>query len=246
MGRRDLTERTSWDDAHGAVAYTADALALAGEDGDKAVGALAGPTEKLLKSWETLDIERRARRRAVGKAHALVRRRDMQADKVVIDLHNDVLSAVKQDRDTPLFRRLFPDPLSTVVRMSLESELPELRALSLKLAEEETPGSLRKAHTKALDEAIKQGETAVRAREEAFAAAGRTSARIAAWREDANAVLLGVEGALKQIASQRKLDTDWVDAFFPAAERGKAKKKDGPVADPAAPGAPAPGAPPGK
>ena len=40
MARRKLTERTSWDDGHGAAAYLADALALAGEDGDKAVGAL--------------------------------------------------------------------------------------------------------------------------------------------------------------------------------------------------------------
>ena len=42
----------------------------------------------------------------------------------------------------------------------------------------------------------------------------------------ANATLLGVEGALKQIASQRKLGNDWVDAFFPTVDRGKKKDKE--------------------
>ena len=41
MGRRDLNEKTGWDDGYGYVAYVADALGLVGEDGDKEVGALA-------------------------------------------------------------------------------------------------------------------------------------------------------------------------------------------------------------
>jgi hypothetical protein len=234
MGRRDLSDRTAWDDGHGAVAYTTDALALAGEDGDKAVGALAHAAEKLLARWEALDIDRRAKRRAVGKSHALVRRRDLQADTVATDLHNDTLGLVKQDRSAGLFTRLFPATLSVVVRMSLESELPVLRTLAHKLAEEETPAALKKAHTKLLGEAIEKGEGAIRGREEAFAAAGRVSAKIASWREDANAVLLGIEGALKQIAAERKLGTDWVDTFFPTAERGKKGKKDKKAKDPEA------------
>lgn len=225
MGRRDLSDRTAWDDGHGSVAYTADALALAGEDGDKATGALAHAAEKLLVRWEALDTDRRARRRAVGKSHALVRRRDIQADTAATDLHNDTLAHVKQDRSAALFIRLFPSTLSVVVRLSLESELPVLRTLAHKLAEDETPAALKKAHTKPLAEAIDKGEIAIRAREEAFAAAGRVSAKIASWREDANAVLLGIEGALKQIAAERKLGTEWVDTFFPTVERGKKGKK---------------------
>ena len=226
MGRRDLSDRTAWDDCHGAVAYTADAAALAGEDGDKAVGALAHAAEKLLVRWEALDTDRRAKRRGVGKSHALVRRRDVQCDTAATDLHNDTLGHARQDRGSALFTRLFPSTLSVVVRMSLESELPVLRTLAHKLAEEETPAALKKAHTKALGEAIENGEIAIRGREEAFAAAGRVSAKIASWREDANAVLLGIEGALKQIAAERKLGTEWVDTFFPTAERGKKGKKD--------------------
>jgi hypothetical protein len=228
MGRNDLTERTAWDDGYGTVAYSADALSLAGEDGDKSVGALLKPVDKLLTQWEALDGERRAKRRAVGRAHALVRRRDVQADTVVTALHNDTLGHVKQDREAPLFKRLFPDPLSSVVRMALESQLPVMRTLALALGDDETPGTLKKAHAKALADAIERGQAAIHAREEAFSAAGRTSARIASWREDANHVLRSVEGALQQIASERRLGTEWVDAYFPSAERGKKKPKGAP------------------
>jgi len=225
MSRRELTTRTSWDDSYGVVAYSADALSLAAEDGDKPVGALAKPVEKLLTQWDALDTERRARKRGVGRAHALVRRRDVQADVIVTALHNDVLGHVKQDREAPLFTRLFPDPLSAAVRLALESQLPVMRALAHALGEDETPAALRKAHAKPLADAIAAGDAAIRAREEAFSVAGRTSARIASWREDANHVLRSVEGALQQIASERRLGGQSVDSYFPAVERGKRGSK---------------------
>jgi hypothetical protein len=90
------------------VAYSCDALSLAGEDGDKPFGALAKPVEKLIVQWDMLDIERRAKKRAIGRANALVRRRDVQADAVITAIHNDVLGHVKQDREAALFTRLFP------------------------------------------------------------------------------------------------------------------------------------------
>jgi len=234
MSRRDLTNRTSWDDSYGVVAYSADALSLAAEDGDKPVGGLAKPVEKLLTQWDALDTERRAKRRAVGRAHALVRRRDIHADAVVTAVHHDVLGHVKQDREAPLFRRLFPDPLSAVVRLALGSQLPVMRALAHALGDDDSPAALKKAHTKPLADAIARGEAAILAREEAFSTAGRTSARLASWREDANHVLRSVEGALQQIASERRLGSEWVDACFPTVERGKKKSKgtaEGPAED---------------
>lgn len=219
MGRRFITDRLSWNDCNEYIAYVADALALAGEDGDKEVGALAPPVDKLVVRWDGLESERREKRRAVGRTHALVRRRNVQLDAATQSLHDDTLGVVRQDRSHPVFVRLFPDPVSIVIRMALESQLPESRKLALKLEEPETPAELRKANAKALGQAITQGEQAVKGREEAFATAGRVSARIAAWREDANHVLLGVEGALKQIASKRRLPGEWVDAFFPTVDR---------------------------
>jgi hypothetical protein len=115
--------------------------------------------------------------------------------------------------------------LSSAVRLTLESQLPVMRALALALNDDETPAALEKAHTKLLAEAIERGEAAIRGREEAFSAAGRTSARIVSWREDASHVLRSVEGALKQIASGRRLGNDWVEACFPSSDSGKKKKK---------------------
>lgn len=224
MARTELTEKTSWDDSQTRVAYTADALDIAGEDGDKQVGALLKPVEKLLSDWEALDILRRTKRRAVGRAHALVRRRDVQADDLLTTIHHDALGHVKQNRDDPLFRRLFPDPVSSVVRRALEAQLPAMRTLAHKLAEEETPAVLKKAHAKALTESIERGDEAIKGREEAFAQAGRVSARVASWREDANHTLRGVEGALQLIASERRLGSDWVDSYFPSVDRGKGRK----------------------
>lgn len=224
MARRELSNRISWDDTYAYVAYVADALHLAGEDGDAEVAILAKPVDKLLVTWESLDGERRARRRAVSRANALVRRRDVQADTLVMAMHNDVLAATKLDREAPLFKRFFPNPVSVVVRLSLESELPELRTLALKLAEPETPASLRKAYESTLHASIEQGQMAVMGREHAFAEAGRVTARVASFRQDANATLLGVEGTLKALAGARRLDGAWVMAFFPPAEKVKVKK----------------------
>jgi hypothetical protein len=226
-----LSENTSWEDAYTAVAYIADALALVGAEGDEEVGALAVKVEQLLGAWETLDAERRRERRRVGQANAQVRRRDVQADAEVTQLHNDLLEQVAQDRKSPLFVGFFPDPLPTVVRMSLGSELPVLRVLLGKLRDPGTSAALRERHEGALGRIVEQGTAAIQAREEAFAAAGRTAARMATWRDDAGNVLAGVEEALHQLAATRGDGGDWVDAFFVAVESPrKAEDKAGPPA----------------
>lgn len=230
MPRRDITDRTTLDDAYFYVAYVADALSLAAEDGDKEVGALHSPVEKLLPLNDALSAERRARRRAIGRSNALVRRRDFQLDGATTDLHNDTLGFVKQDRTRFPFEFLFSDALSRIVRMALGSQLPVARALLNRLGTPEVPAELKKAHEKPLGAAIEKGQHAIEGREEAFAAAGRTTARVDSWREDANLVLRGVEGALQQIAAKRRLKADWVDSFFPAPERREAADAPAPAA----------------
>jgi hypothetical protein len=54
-----------------------------------------------------------------------------------------------------------------------------------KLDETETPAQIKKAHKKHIADVAESGETAIREREQAFAAQGHTRARIASWREDA-------------------------------------------------------------
>ena len=218
MRQRLLSENTSWEDAYNVVAYVADALALVGTEGDEEVDALAAQVEQLLGVWEGLDGERRRERRRIGRANAQVRRRDVQADVQVTLLHDEVLEHVAGERTSPLFLGFFPDPLPTVVRMSLGSELPVLRVLLGKLREPETPAALRERHEGPLGRIIEQGTAAIQAREEAFAGAGRTAARMATWRDDAGQVLAEVEEALHRIATARGHGGDWVDAFFVGVE----------------------------
>jgi len=225
MGRRELNEKTSWEDSYGVITYTEDALTLEAERGPKEMILLCKKVTSLLTDWETLDQERRTNKRKASYAHALVRRRDVQVDQLITQIHNDVLMVCKLDRKAPLFTRLFPDPLSSVVRLSLESELPTLRELALKLAEPETPESLRKTYAKQVTALAEQGQQAIHLREEAFAMTGRTSARIVSWKEKANTVLQGIEGALLQMSAEQNFGSDWVDAFFPTIERKKSREK---------------------
>lgn len=74
------------------------------------------------------------------------------------------MALVRQDREAPLFTRLFPDPLSMVVKMALESGLPVLRALGLKLEESETPVTLKQAHSQPLADVIERGNAAIKGR----------------------------------------------------------------------------------
>ncbi len=224
MGRRTLAGK-SWDDVFGYVAAVSDALSLAGADGDKEVGALGRKVEPLLERWETLDVERRAKQRAIGRANALVRRRDHEVDDATGQLHIDALSAVRQDRKHELYTRLFPDGLTAAIKPALESQLPTLRAMVRELVASETPAALRKGHHETLSQKLSLGEAAVKAREDAFAEAGRTTARTVSLRDDADRVLLGVEGALKSLAAERKVDEAWVDTFFPTIESAPKKKK---------------------
>ncbi len=230
MGRRTLVGK-SWDDVYGYVAAVADALGLAAEDGDKEVAALERKVEPLVTRWEELDGERRAKQRAIGRANALVRRRDHGADHTTTELHTDTLGAVRQKRDHVLYKALFPDGLWESIKPALESQLPTLRAIVRELSAEGTPAALRKAHLEPMKRALTLGEAAVKAREDAYAEAGRVTARTVSLRDDADRVLLGVEGTLKTIASDRKLDEAWVDTFFPAVESTKKKAKTEPTPD---------------
>ena len=60
-------------------------------------------------------------------------------------------------------------------------------------------------------------------KEEAEHQAKRGPLDVAGWREDANGLLMGVEGELQRLASERRLGEEWVASFFPEA-KARAKK----------------------
>lgn len=238
MGRRVLSEKCSWDDMCDYASYVEISLSLAGEEGDKEVAALAPPVKKLRDAWLALDTERRGWQWATLRANALVAMRDLKLGAVTKSLHDDALSASGLNRSAPLFKGLFPKPLSQLVPQSLGAQLGPSRVLLLKLGAADMPAALRKAHEKPLKECIAAGEAAIQGRDQARVTAQGGAVRVAVLREEINSALLVVEGGLQTIAGRRGLGKDFVAAFFPT----KTAKK---PADPARKSAPTPAPGPG-
>lgn len=215
MARREITDKVPWDEAYRQVAYTVDALALAGQDGDEEVGALGTGLEVVLAGWEEIEQQRHGRLRELGRALALVKRRELQADAAVTALHNDALAHVKLNRKAPLFSQLFPDAQSVFERRPLEGLLLELRRMETVLTESETPAPLRGAHLHRVRRAITRGEEALREREEARGRESELVHRIIIWRDETNAALRDTQEKLAAIAFDRRFGKEWVETYFP-------------------------------
>lgn len=223
MARRLLTENVSWDDSYFQLAYTVDAIDLALEEGDKELAPLAKALRPLIDRYDSLDVDRRKRERAVNKSHVRVKRRDIESDALITEVHKQSLIEAKLDRSEPSYKRLFPEAVSRVVKLALESELPAMRVLREGLDHSATPKAVKALGAK-LSAMIKGGEQALEARRKAVSERVDLSLAIQTWREDVNSALLGVEGALAAIGARRKLDEAWVDSFFPAPLTAKKRR----------------------
>lgn len=224
MALKTLANNISFNELCNQVLFTAVALELAAEDDDKEVAGLALPLNKILTRWEELNRDRQSQQRAAVRASALCRRGDFGLDAALTAVHNATLAEVEQERKAPLFTHLFPKPLSTLTRPALENQLKIVAAFVERFKTSDAPATLRKAHDKPLQKSLEQGEAANKQRLVTRAAATVLATRVDALRDDANAALLHVDGALKQLAAKRRLGKSWVDSFFPEGV-SKPKKK---------------------
>lgn len=217
MAQKTLDASISFDDIYARLGFTSVALELAGGDGDKDAAALGAPLAKLLTRWQELDRDRQAQARALIRANALCKRRNVQLDDALTAIHHATLAAANQDRRAPLFAHLFPKPLSTLIRPALEGQVKIAEAFVERLAQSPDHAALAKAHGKALRDSIAAGSAALSERVSTQAAAAALTQRIDALWTDANAALLSIDGALKQLAAKRRLSREWNDSFFPDA-----------------------------
>ena len=239
MPNKTLDASISFDDIVARLQFTAIALELAGEDGDKDVAALSAPLGKLTARWADLDRERQDQARRTVRANAICKRRNLQIDDALTSTHNATLSAADQDRKAALFTHLFPKPLSELIRPALEGQVKIAEAFVERLVQSAAHAALRKAHEKPLRDAIAQGQAALKERTATQAAAADLSQRIDVLWTDANAALQATDGALKGLAAKRRLSKDWVDSFFPDAVVRPRKKPAAPPTPPTPPAGPA-------
>lgn len=246
MAQKTLDPSIRFDDIVARLQFTAIALELAGDDGDKECAALAPPLAKLTARWADLDRERQDQTRRTVRANALCKRRNLQLDDALTAIHHATLAATSQDRKAPLFTHLFPKPLSELVKPALEGQLKIAESFAERLSQSAAHAALRKAHDKPLRDAIAQGQAALKERTSTQAAAADLSGRVDVLWGDANAALLAVDGALRGLAAKRRLSKDWIDSFFPDAAT-RPKKKPAAPASPSTPAAPStPPVPPAK
>ena len=215
MATKTLGAKIAFDDIQSRLHFTHVALELAGDDGDKEVAALLPPIGKLLGRWQELDRDKTAQGLAATRASALCKRRDMQLDAALTGLHHATLAAASQDRKDALFAHLFAKPLSDLTRPALENQLKVVAVVLDKLGQSEPHAALKKAHEKALREALGQGEAALKERTKLQGTAAELTRRVDVLWEDANTALQGVLGGLQTLAAKRKLGREWVDSFFP-------------------------------
>jgi hypothetical protein len=190
--------------------------------------------KELLSRWNDTDQERRDADDKLVDANALVSWIDVQVlDPLVIELASLLLHEAKQDRAHPTFKRFFPEAPNEIVRMGLESEIKRTKAF-FAVAEENPPSKEAKALLTKIAAAHKQGEAALKAREEATVQIARISLRVQTWKEDANGLRRGVENLLDSHATAHNLPRDYSSPFFPATR--SAKKGGAAAPTPAPPG----------
>ena len=225
MARRDIRPSESLIEARQSLVCPLANLAAAATS-DPELAKFAAGTQKALAQWDAVFAASLAGWDGMTKAHALVRLRDAEAGEVLAIAHVGVLTHAKLERKSLLFQRLFPQPLSVLLRHRLGRLVEAAKELLLGLGAGDTPKVLMEAHTKPLQAAINNGAMALDVRIQAEVNRDVAAAERDKWRKLANDALKTLEADLQKYAVAKDRHRPWVDAFFLPPEL---KKKAAPV-----------------
>lgn len=147
---------------------------------------------------------------------ARVRIGDQVLDEALRGVQVDVLGEVKQDRSKPAYQNMFKDGLGELIKYGIDQQVKVVREVLGLLEAKEAPYSaaLVKAHAPKLKAAIKQAEEAIAARDALAIKQTLHQNKAQAWKQDANAVFMAVEGDLLKLASGLGEKKAWTRAFF--------------------------------
>ena len=219
MGLRLFTEDTPWEQARKDVRYAVTSL-----DARHKHQQLVKPLATLLARWAAVDEERRAAEDELVDANAMVNAIDHELDEAVYRLVQRLLVELEDDSSHPTFRAYFPEPPTEVIRLGLESEIVRTKQL-FTVAEERGASPAVRAILKQIGELQRRGETALRARVDAFVALSRADLHVQDWKESANAARKSVANVLEGYALKNHLPRGYSEHFFPAASRTTKKTK---------------------
>ena len=177
-------------------------------------GDLAGPFTAHLLAEDALSLKVRVNRRALNQLSAKIRVCDFTGEERLKDLQTEVLYQGNQSRTTPLYQLCFPKPLSFLTRLSLESQADGVRALCDRLRDSSDAVAVRPKR-EALESWLEEAAGLIRQRQTLTAEQALLRLALKRWRQDANALRLGLHGQLSTLAAKTGRDQDFAERFFP-------------------------------
>lgn len=190
----------------------AEAALLARKDTE----ALATSVTRHLAQFNGLHEDELELWRQSQQVAARVRIGDQVLDGALREVQVDVLGEVKQDRSKPAYQNMFKDGLGELIKYGIDQQVKVVREVLGLLEAKDAPYSaaLIKAHAPKLKAAIKQAEEAITARDALAIKQTHHQNKAQAWKQDANAVFMAVEGELLKVAAGLGEKKAWARAFF--------------------------------
>lgn len=175
---------------------------------------LAGPVEEHLGRLTPVFEQRKTVHRAQLLAAAKARIADTNIDDCIRTLYSAALHEARMDCSAPSFSTLFASGLQEAIRHALERQVEVGRRIVEKLGLRLYDDAFRASHAPALTAALDAGKSAVEQRR--ATALKRAEVRLdeQAWKDEANAVRIGVYSQLLAIAGRARRDRSWAEAFF--------------------------------
>ncbi|HEX2568257.1 MAG TPA: hypothetical protein VH877_01780 [Polyangia bacterium] len=225
MGRRQLNEDVSWEQARKELRYNASAVAA-----EPAHIDLAPSLRSLLTEWDVLEQARRSAEDGVVDANVGVSRASTRTNEWIKRLAGQLRAELPND-EHPTFRKFFATKPSELTRQSLENKLERLHKFHT-VADEVTVSAAVQAILAGLSAVEADGRQALDARAAAYDEVTRVTLRMAGWKERADLSRRTLEGTLGRYAADQKLASDYTEQFFLPAPKPSAARQRPPKTPP--------------
>lgn len=186
--------------------------------GDPLTKDLAPAYGALLERLESVRGAQRKSWRDEISAQAAVDAANTALDAATVSFGAKLLAAMNGDRQSPRWKRYFPDTVSAVTRLALGKQVERVRSWPASLAGEAEPEL--KGFAPRFEQLLADGDAALRARVESAARRADQRVReVATLVDDANAARLTTMGRLLQRGVKNALPKDWAEGFFRRTSR---------------------------